>query len=563
MRFSVFLSLVLALTIHCAAQAQCDPAQQPPFVTTAPAGGSVSRLWDAPTCGWLIGVGPPIEPNSTQITIRPAFNGQRITSINVQNATNRNPVWLFVARSEDGTKTFERVGAIPWHINNTGPVFLAELRTSGNVGAIEVNHMNVVDGVEVGGNVTGQITMKQYPPLSTQTEPQLLRMLIRGSLLAHIDQPTSSQWGYTIKLLEVLGDIGTPMASRNVWPLGNIERITVPNGSIYANIDPTKYGALRAIGRVDCNGSLNGILKTRKFDPALAAPSGLPSGIVTTVGDVTGQISTTLAMDQTIRIGGSLTSTARITMPGGGLVGQIIINGTDTTGVWHEDAFISTGTINLSPMPYYDNDPEIGGYGAAGLARFRLQDNACVPVNNTSFVVRHRDLTWTGEGDPTCVDEDFNAGNVVTLRLYGNVTLVGAAPHFGVYRFDGVNENLVSWSAGVVTAYVPGATHKDITVKRGAGVAWGIGSFVIRPLAGKVTSDDVAGNPLPDVLYTIALTDTCQEGYEGAFDQNGDSRLSNADTARWLANPCDLNNDGVAGAADLALLIRVIERFGN
>lgn len=561
MRFSVLLSLALALTTTSAVWAQCDPAQQPPFVTTFPSGGSVSRLWDAPTCGWLIGVGAPIATNSTEIMIRPAFNGQRITSINVQNATNHNPVWLSVARSVDETKTFERVGAIPWFVNNTGPVFLAELRTSGDVGAIEVNHMNVPGAVVIGGSVTGQITMKQYPPLSTQTEPQLLRMRIDGSLLANIDQPTSSAWGYTIKLLDIRGDIGTPMASRNIWPLGSIEQITVPNGSIYANINPTKYGALRDIGRVDCNGSLNGELKTRKFDATLAP--GQPAGVFTTVGDLTGKISTTLAMDQTIRIGGSLTSTARITMPGGGLVGQIIINGTDTTGVWHEDAFISTGTINLSPMPYYDNDPEIVGYGAAGLARFRLQDNACVPVNNTSFVVRHRDLTWTGEGDPPCVDEDFNMGNVVKLRLYGNVTLVGAAPHFGVYRFDGVNENLVPWSAEVVTAYVPGATHKDITVKRGAGVAWGIGSFVIRPLAGKVTSDDVAGNPLPDALYTITLTDTCQEGYEGAFDQNGDSRLSNADTARWLANPCDLNNDGVAGAADLALLIRVIERFGN
>lgn len=121
------------------------------------------------------------------------------------------------------------------------------------------------------------------------------------------------------------------------------------------------------------------------------------------------QVSMPLASSGLIRIDENLQSSSTIGLPANGLVGQIIINASDTAGTWDGD--ITVGNTTLAPN--YPNTADSLGGGAAGLVPFDLHGEDSWPLDGGSV-----DLA----GDATNAPSPNNA---ITVR------------HYGPVRFDG------------------------------------------------------------------------------------------------------------------------------
>jgi len=126
------------------------------------------------------------------------------------------------------------------------------------------------------------------------------------------------------------------------------------------------------IGTVGSNFSINGNLGATASVSSVAfgttlSVTGNQSGSMTFAGPVIG----------TYAVGGSLIGS--LSLPSGGLGGQVIINRNNAGGTWTGPVMV--GGPPLTPQPAYGMSSMIYGGGAVSLAPFRLYNNDCMPNN--------------------------------------------------------------------------------------------------------------------------------------------------------------------------------------
>ncbi len=201
------------------------------------------------------------------------------------------------------------------------------------------------------------------------------------------------------------------------------------------------------------------------------------------------------ALVGTIRLSGSLPSSASIQVPSGGLEGQVIINADGTSGAW--SGTVHVNGASLTSPPYYSEDSSSVGGGAVGLVPFHLYDSDCDPPNGVDGCsLSYNSRTWTAAGG--------GDRETIILRHYGPV-FSSADPS--------VNPLIIkaqSWyictptpcpgEYGVLTSWTDESSDFDVYVEgNGSRDVW---------VARKLDED---GNPRPistDYAYQISLVES-------------------------------------------------------
>lgn len=166
-------------------------------------------------------------------------------------------------------------------------------------------------------------------------------------------------------------------------------------------------------------GGLTGTVRVRG-DLEAASTHTIAGGIVSggrleVGGDLSGAVAVTGSpMSGTITVGRHFAGS--ISMPAGGLEGQVIINADNASGTWTGNVTMGSSAITHASNGEYSVVSDTLGGGAVGLVPFRLYATDCEPQNNLLTV-----------GPTTVVTTDFNENddNIVMpikIRFYGPVT---------------------------------------------------------------------------------------------------------------------------------------------
>ncbi len=256
-----------------------------------------------------------------------------------------------------------------------------------------------------------------------------------------------------------------------------------------------------------------------------------------------------------IVIGGSLAglaSQAAISLLGG-LEGQVTVNGRNQSGAWQGGVRVTfNGTQQLiSDVNYTATAASLGG-GAIGLAPFRLHGVSCSPVNGGTAV--GAGYTTSCLGVPPCCPKFREA----RIRLYGPVEFSGNGPHVTVEYQTSGGWVQVGWEPQAEILSASGS--REIRVYQTGNSTWGLGTYRIRPISGKIKCVGVANGDV-DVdafTYTFTLVEDCDGELLRAFDLDHNSLLNSGDLAAWVASPSDLNGDAAIDSADATLLINAL-----
>lgn len=257
----------------------------------------------------------------------------------------------------------------------------------------------------------------------------------------------------------------------------------------------------------------------------------------------------------------------------GGLKGQVIVNSrNDPATTFAFGAPIAVGTTTLAAyVPHYPTLSSTLGGGAVGEVPFNLHKEDCLPANG-SGACSYPSRNWISCGSLTTDIRD-----TLVLRHYGPIVVEnsgGNAP-VKVERQSLVqqcNPNCtpapwedVTSQVDICVAPTEGSTPRPreiwIARKRVNGVAqpwWG--GYQIQ-----VSLMPNSTNPYLRSSGTLAANSPIIAGYPYSFGTLCDELLglsaggwTNDDIAAWGATPTDLNNDGVADASDLALLVNLV-----
>ena len=355
----------------------------------------------------------------------------------------------------------------------------------------------------------------------------------------------------SIGTVQVGGDLGTVSAPVNIFARGvnattgfGIGSITADNA--YANIGSGDSGNPGVkLGTLEIDGDFGTSATVTTFAASIDFAIG---------GELDGDVvvESALSASHTVRIGGSLVGT--IELPSSGLVGQITVNNNDDGGEWDGDVLIDG--VALSDQPSYTNTATSIGGGAAGLAPFTHHGTSCVPVQGATIFITGLDIF-----DPymNYYDIPFTQAKA---RLYGPVELVGAAPHVEV--LVKVGSSYVDAGFTIETSIVSSTGEREVLIKREYDDPWPEGEYRIVPLAGKMTSKGVEGDPDVDMFwYEFTLAGGCGMMLLQNFDLNEDDTVCMLDAVAWTINPVDLNADSVADEDDFSLLLGAIDAFAS
>lgn len=236
-------------------------------------------------------------------------------------------------------------------------------------------------------------------------------------------------------------------------------------------------------------------------------------------------------------IGGSFVAGARLRFPDGGLAGQIIFNEQNDSGTWSTSGQVivddSGGPIVLDEPVYADTssnpfgEPYDLGGGAVGL----------IPFSFNAVETREANESAIASGAPASIDlihygpvTDLAGGEEAVLVERKLITVPFGQPNPWV---DVTSSFSISIDGRVVTL----AGSFDCTYK-----------YRVTPEADELVCDGTAALLAQEVDVT---------SYSYTFDvycvtdlsQNGTT--DTPDPVLWAQNPVDINDDGVADAADL------------
>jgi hypothetical protein len=283
---------------------------------------------------------------------------------------------------------------------------------------------------------------------------------------------------------------------------------------------------------------------------------------------------------RTIRVGSLMESATsgdggiKITAAGG-LKGQVMVNAQNlTSSAWLGDVTVGSTVLDPGPTgstPYYATLSSTLGGGAVGLVPFNLHKEDSLPANG-SGACSYPSRNWISCGSLTTDIRD-----TLVLRHYGPIVVEnsgGNAP-VKVERQSLVQQcnpdctpapwEDVTSQVDICVAPTEGSTPRPreiwIARKRVNGVAqpwWG--GYQIQ-----VSLMPNSTNPYLRSSGTLAANSPIIAGYPYSFGTLCDELLglsaggwTNDDIAAWGATPTDLNNDGVADASDLALLVNLV-----
>ncbi len=290
-------------------------------------------------------------------------------------------------------------------------------------------------------------------------------------------------------------------------------------------------------------------------------------------------------------IGGEMSSTASISLPGDGLEGQVIINSGYNADAWDGDVVIGTTTLDASDpsdyLTYYaELSSELGG-GQVGLAPFNLHQRRSAPNNDGNGVPYPRDCDpYQGEAVTAPYDSGAHKNQViedVRIRHYGPVYVDGSGPYFRVeFKSDVLPSSWVDRTGlfqvdTTATATSALGAHRDAVIQKTALNATGFtaaGRWRIRPIAGKVKCGDVDGNPEVNWVSGVVSGDLGSGGgtqyswyaFRVLLEAPGGGLLlqdedapSTSDIAEWMGSLYEVNADGETDAGDLADLSEAYE----
>jgi hypothetical protein len=433
-----------------------------------------------------------------------------------------------------------------------------------------------------------------------------------GSILGNVTATNGN-----IDLVRALnGTIGSPTFTAYIGAKNNIQIIEARQ--IWANIDARMNGGNPGDSHVwrvyASHGDLAGSIAARRIEgstgasPGIFVPSGnlnadvtltdalrfpisvsgsLPSGRVITMernigdsgtmsfGSVAGRIEIKQSLGRPITVTGALTGSIVVgesipsphsitagSLGAGGLVGQIIVNAKNTTGVWTGP--VTVGGVGLLPRPYYANLASTLGGGAVGLVPYSLHKEDCSPAHapDGGCGLELSTKVWPGQ----TTRETF------VLRHYGPVFNSSQQKPYLVERSmfacpygtpcPGPWEDITS----VCDVYVPGLASGSFSREAWVSMALVNGSPVPfnRDYSYRISLVSDSGVMRLRSAGTLASTAPGVVGYPYefkplCFDLNLNLIADPGDIDAWIEQPADVD---YSGEIDVADLIRLIETVG-
>ena len=430
----------------------------------------------------------------------------------------------------------------------SGSVALVELRVAGDLGAdlgpagdaVVVDQVGIID---VGGNVLDGISVSGN---------RLDTLIVNGDLKGSITLGNG-----TIGSVDVEGNITGPSGDPvNIWARNGIERITA--ASINANIDAAYAGGAGNLGFMSITtGGFVGSLRAQNVLNPNVGEGILMAGDLDADIEIVNDVLEPIQIDGELRSGRTLnvlgrllddgTNNGLISLPAGGLKGQIIINGGNDSGEWQGP--VSVGGVSLLPRPTYAQLSGTLGGGAVGKAPFALHDEDCLPPNGSGLLV---------------IQDLVSGSAAITLRHYGPISNDTAASPVVVKWNCGS-----SWVDATMLFSVtesPNGNRRELRVGAAPGMtdaSFMAGEYCIRPVLDlsnpdRLRCDDVVGRPVvADYDYRFSLFHDCNgnqiadpEDIEAgiAADCNNNDRPDSCDIASGISE--DINGDGVPDECD-------------
>ncbi|MBC7835493.1 MAG: hypothetical protein H7Y88_10405 [Phycisphaerales bacterium] len=380
------------------------------------------------------------------------------------------------------------------------------------------------------------------------------------------------------------GDIGasgspvTITAKQSDVSIHSIRSISADNihANITSNLNFVPGTGLDAkIGRIKAEtGVITGSITTRGVAGTVAEGAG---GVCST-GNFSADIASDLSIESTLDIGGELLSgtTVRIgaLSSGGsitidanaGLEGQIIITDAFSNGGWFDPVTIGTGgsQIVIDPantsfppeVDYTQTSAQLGG-GAIGVVPFDNHRADCSPL------------------EEAFIEQPANVPSTIRIRHYGPITFAwGTMPYVitrKLYPCDsdpwaeccqtscGATDisNLFTAALG---SSANGGTARDVILTPVSGFTWPDDrtEFCFKPVTSGTNRLKCSGVPNEPSVYAYKYRFLVGIPCGSADLVGGDGEVDSADLAAWMQNPIDLNGDGLANDADLALILQAM-----
>jgi len=363
-----------------------------------------------------------------------------------------------------------------------------------------------------------------------------------------------------------VGSINNPV---EIWAANRISIITIGGdfiGQVGENDDG--YVGHPDIGNVEIGGDFigSGAMTMNSLDRFIIG------------GNFDADVTLSTAMSSSTdlyKIGGAFASTASITLPADGLVGQVLINSGDTSNLWDGNIAIGSTTLagpdELDYTTYYTQlSSELGG-GAVGHAPFNFHQRETAPPAGESMDCN----PYQNEVRALALSEKLD---FVEISHYGPVYADGTGPHFRVEFLPGMEVNPV-WvdktsmfeidsdiAIPNPTGTSDGTASRVVTIKAVAGnkeAFKAAGKWRIRPIQGKVKCGSVVGNP--NVRYTSSVVsgdlgtlgifswyqfDVLMELQPGIFALDSGNGTQASDLAAWMLTPFETNADGETNTQD-------------
>lgn len=416
--------------------------------------------------------------------------------------------------------------------------------------------VTTIENVSIGGNLYGNIIGNSQTglgqPLTFDSQILIDGDIVEGGIY-------NNSGGF--QSVRILGDLTGPGATGSeIWASGLMQDLQI-DGAMFGRIGSNNqgFGGHPDVGQVTVGGDFVGFL-----------PMTINSLETLEIGgdfdaDVT--ISSAMGAGGFYRIAGEMVSGASLDVPSNGLGGQVVVNSDDTSALWSGDVVV--GSTTLAPN-YTTLSSELGG-GQVGVAPFNFHQRTTAPGTGQT-----RDCDpYQGEAVMLPFDTGTNK-NVpladVRIRHYGPVFADGSGPHFRVeFKSDVLPSSWVDRTSLFQidtdeTAMSALTAHRDVVIEGTALNANGFtaaGRWRVRPLAGKVRSGDVAGNP--DVAWDSNVESgdlgsgagtkydwytfrVLLEAPEGGMLLDGGT--SSSDLTSWGVAPYEVNADGETDSQD-------------
>jgi hypothetical protein len=217
---------------------------------------------------------------------------------------------------------------------------------------------------------------------------------------------------------------------------------------------------------------------------------------VQTSRDLLADVNVTGSLEQSLRIGRTLSGTITL-QQSGGLTKNIIINGENGSGAWPTNVGVVVGSSTILPdaLGEYNEPSSAYGGAAVGLVPFRLYLADCnrqPDELNPGNVLPQPLLASTGEG--------------LLLRFYGPLQDAGtAAPLVKIER------DFVDVTSQFATEILGAAPSRTLRIRALSGDA-ALGGYVVSGLGtnGDLRCRNVAGSPPVDsFVYEFILAEDC------------------------------------------------------